>query len=47
MLQNIAIIKQNMEHGVTQVVEILTNLKSVGGLYKEVFTVTEMEEKDL
>lgn len=47
MLQNIAIIKQNMEHGVTQVAEILINLKSVGGLYKEVFTVTEMEEKDL
>lgn len=36
-----------MEHGVTQVVEILINLKSVEGLYKEVLIVTEREERDL
>lgn len=38
---------KTMEHGVTQVVEILINLKSVEGLYKEVLIVTEREERDL
>lgn len=36
-----------MEHGVSQVVEFLTNLKSVEILYKEELKVTEMGEKDL